>query len=361
MKPIIIDADVLCSPSMDGIHRYMLEILKRIDDMVPESGIDIRLIHRAEKTMPDYGFKNLTTVPLDCGNKKFRLSVIPKYVKQVGGMYCSMSNDVAMCPDSVITIMDVIPLYEEAKYPTKSKLKMKFYYSLMKKYGSKFITISETSREDIVEKLGIPREKIQIIGCGWDHMKDISGDTSIMDRFKIKPKSYYYAVGSQYPHKNFKWIKEVAKNNPESHFVIAGRVTNIDDPVDDSGDNVRYIGAVTDSENKTLMENAIAFLHPSFIEGFGLPPMEALSVGTPAVVSRITCLQEIYGNSVYYVDPYNYNLHLDDVVTGGTKSSSRILDNYKWMRAAKLWMKLLLQCARNTISDKELGYWNTGK
>ena len=100
-------------------------------------------------------------------------------------------------------------------------------------------------------------------------------------------------------------------------------------------DNLFYLGFVNDEEAKSLMRYAKAFIFPSTFEGFGLPPLEALSVGTPCVCANTTSLPEVYGNSVHYVDPYEYNVDLDTLLSEKVEDSSLALQKYSWENSAK--------------------------
>ena len=67
--------------------------------------------------------------------------------------------------------------------------------------------------------------------------------------------------------------------------------------------NVKLLGYVSDGQVKWLMQNCKAFIFPSYYEGFGIPPLEALSVGAKIVVGNAASLPEIYKKSAYYIDP----------------------------------------------------------
>lgn len=86
------------------------------------------------------------------------------------------------------------------------------------------------------------------------------------------------------PSKNFKWIREVARRNPNKTFVVAGgkdlRAFGDDSEAKDTH-NVFYPGYVSDAENAALMRHCKLFLHPAVFEGFGIPPLEALALGAP--------------------------------------------------------------------------------
>ena len=100
-------------------------------------------------------------------------------------------------------------------------------------------------------------------------------------------------------------MAEVAKRNPNYVFAIAGgkdlEIWN--DNVEIRGiDNLLFLGYVTDEESRALSEKCLAFLHPSKYEGFGIPPLEAMMCGCPAIVSDIEVFHEVYGDSVEYCD-----------------------------------------------------------
>lgn len=346
MKRIVIDGEVLCTDRMDGIHRFMIEILSRIDKILPtrngnsEEEIEIQLIHSKGQEIKNLSLQNIKVVELDCKSRGMRYSKVPSYVKSVDGIYCSMSNDSICYKNSIITIMDLIPLSPLAKYPLKSLLRMKLVYARMKKYGKKFVTISEASRNDISIKLGISRAFIDLVGTGHEHMASINVDESVFEKYSITKGNYFYAMGNQYPYKNFEWVRQVAKRNPESLFVIAGKVTNIDGSVDDSESNLKYIGYITDEEHKALLKNAKAFIHPSKLEGFGIPPLESLSLGTPVIIARASCLPEIYGNTAHYIDPDDYDVDLGKLMEEEVADPSELLQKYTWDNVAADWMKI---------------------
>lgn len=341
MKTIVIDGEVLCTDRMDGIHRFMIEILSRVDKLIEGKDIRLQIIHSKGKSLKNITLKNIEEVELACKSRGMRFRAVPAYVKSVDGIYCSMSNDSICYRNSIITVMDLIPLSPLACYPLKSLLRMKLVYARMKKYGRRFVTISETSKNDMVQKLGIKEKDITIVGTGYEHMNRIQDTDDVFTRnSSIRRHEYYYAVGNQYPYKNFEWVRQAAKRNPDSQFVVAGKVTNIDKPVDDSDSNIIYLGYISDEDNKALMKNAKAFIHPSKLEGFGIPPLEALSQGTEVIIARASCLPEIYGDTAHYIDPDDYDVNLEELVQEEVTSPEKLLKKYSWDNVARDWLKI---------------------
>ena len=86
---------------------------------------------------------------------------------------------------------------------------------------------------------------------------------------------------------------------------------------------------------KALMRNCKAFIFPSFFEGFGIPPLEAMSVGAKVLVSNASCLPEIYGNSAIYIDPYNSDIDINEFLKKPVDSPELVLEKYSFANTAK--------------------------
>lgn len=151
------------------------------------------------------------------------------------------------------------------------------------------------------------------------------------------------ALSSLSPQKNFVWVKEVAKRNPNKKFLIVGRAEGFTklgaDDLQES--NLHFTGYLTDGEIKSLMKGCRAFIHPAVYEGFGIPPIEALACGAELIVSAAACLPEVYGNSAHYIEPHNYDVDLDELLKEPVAPASRVLDKYSWSSEAKKLLNLL--------------------
>jgi len=76
-------------------------------------------------------------------------------------------------------------------------------------------------------------------------------------------------------------------------------------------------------------------------EGFGIPPIEALSWGAELIVSTAACLPEVNGKSAHYIDPYSYEVDLDELLKEPIAPASEVLDKYSWAREAQKLLVLL--------------------
>jgi glycosyltransferase involved in cell wall biosynthesis len=168
------------------------------------------------------------------------------------------------------------------------------------------VTDSEFSRAELIRYAHIPAGKLRVILLSGEHIRAAQADCGVLTRLGIRPQAYALAVGSQAPHKNFKVIVDSLQFLPGRSFdvVVAGgqnpRIFGRDG--DTLGAEIKQTGYVSDGELRALYENAGCFIYPSLYEGFGLPPVEAMTCGCPVVVSREASLPEVCGNAALYCD-----------------------------------------------------------
>ena len=206
------------------------------------------------------------------------------------------------------------------------------------------VTVSEFSKKRIMNFFNVKSDRIKVIPNGWEHILHIKSDSDIYKKYDmLEKKEFFFTLGSLAKHKNHKFIIELANNNPDRVFVVGG---GIDPEIWFSGSehknthNLIFTGRLSDGEMKFLMEKCRAFIFPSLYEGFGIPPLEALACGTDVIVSDIEVHKEIFKNSVRYINPYDNNILLEDILSQKVEDSSSILDNNSWKRAGECWNEL---------------------
>ena len=160
---------------------------------------------------------------------------------------------------------------------------------------------------------------------------------------RIVEGGYFFAIGNIKPHKNFQWIVKEARHNPGELFVVAGQIPSyLSSKLEEGLTNVIFLGHISDSYMKFLMKHAKALLYPSLIEGFGIPPLEALSMDTPAIVSDIPVMHEIFGKTVAYIDPNRIYKGLNRLAVKAKRDDrERVLRRYSWEKTAKKWFQLI--------------------
>ena len=159
--------------------------------------------------------------------------------------------------------------------------------------------------------LRIPSERWVITEEGHEHVLRFNSDDSIAQQHSLEKGGYLLAVGSLNPNKNFAAILRAMKiSGVETKLVIAGgtnpRIFR-DQGFDVLSDKAIYVGRVSDDQLRNLYENALGFIYPSFYEGWGLPPGEAMLLGCPVISSNTSSLPQVCGDAVLYCDPADDN------------------------------------------------------
>lgn len=339
----LIDGRFLSSMS-SGVDRYAYQILNELDKIC--SGRDISILVPADaKEVPDYR------------NIKVIISQKTKYWTQVvfGSFAClhgmtpvNLCNEVSMtAPKGIVCLHDVcyaetadiFPYVDEI--PAQEREWFLRIYKRIKKKTKRIITVSEFSKQRIEKLLGIPAEKITVIGNGWQHFKEIKEDESVfIQNPHLAKGEYFYTLTSANKNKNADWVLRAARLNPDRQFVISGKgLEGIADFKEYP--NVIYTGFASDRTAKALMKHCKAFLFPSYYEGFGIPPLEALSTGAQIIVSERASLPEIFGNAAHYINPDNPNVDLEKLLKENVGNPESVLTGYSWKNAAEKLLLLL--------------------
>jgi glycosyltransferase involved in cell wall biosynthesis len=167
----------------------------------------------------------------------------------------------------------------------------------------------------------------------------IKADYTIFnDHPELKTGEYFFSLGSLSKRKNIKWIIEYAKKNQNYVFALSGislptvKASELDASVPK---NVILLGYLDDSKVKAIMTRCKAFILPSYYEGFGLTPLEALSCGAKIIVAKAASLPEIYGNTAHYIDPFDTGIDLEELLKQKVAPSDEILKKYSYDTSAR--------------------------
>lgn len=335
---IVFDGQVYAQ-RITGQYRYADEILMEFDKIISKDEFKI--------IVPEYvniekKFKNLQVVRY--GKVKgvlwTQISLL-RYIIKNNAICIGFCNTTPILSPGITTIHDigykVLASQYNSLYGRLSSLWHRLNYWIVANSKKTIITVSQFSKEQISQVYKVNKDRIQIIGNGWQHFERIQADNTIYDEFpEIKKKAFFFSLGSLEERKNFKWIVEVAKRNPHLQFVIAGgSVKNVKEKIDFASiQNIIFVGYVTDEYVKALMQECRAFLFPSTFEGFGIPPLEALSVRAEVLCSNAACLPEICGDAVTYFDPYNYTENVENITSRENCEIEKTLGRYSWQSSA---------------------------
>jgi len=221
-------------------------------------------------------------------------------------------------PDEKLPLVSTIHDLAILKYPNTAHRSIleahQRSWQVLREREAQIIAVSQTTKKDIVELLGIPPYRITVIPealpLDFRHSAEQITEESvsvILKQFSID-WPYLFFVGTREPRKNLERLIEAWKPLA-SHvgLVIAGAKGW--DRTSQTGffkhPHLKFLGQVTDTELNILYGEAEAFVYPSLYEGFGLPILEAFYHGTPVVTSNVSALVEVAGNAAKLVDPFS--------------------------------------------------------
>ena len=218
----------------------------------------------------------------------------------------------------VTTIHDLQQLHFPEYFTRKRRMWMKFCWKRTVKTSDCIIAISQWVKNDISENFGRKDTDIRVIlnPIVIDHGK--ADFQEISEKYGIEENDFYFVLSSMLKHKNImtaiKTVEKIVKENIDlpKKLVIAG-ITESDENrivtyINEHGLNDYCImaGFISNEVRNTLFEKAYAFLFPSIFEGFGMPVVEGLMLGSRVITTKCTSIPEVSkGLAVYVDDPYD--------------------------------------------------------
>lgn len=220
---------------------------------------------------------------------------------------------------TVVTIYDLAFELFPQYFPIKSLLFYKCIVPTAARKADKIITLSYSTKNDLVNFYKIPPSKIEVIYCSVDHFfKPINESVTlqkVLKKYNIT-QQYILFVGALQPRKNIQKLIEayvmLKENQKISHkLVIVGgtgwyysEIFKLKEKFK-LKDEVVFTGYVPGADLPFLYNGAELFVYPSLYEGFGIPPLEAMACGTPVITSNTSSLPEVVSDAAVVINPYD--------------------------------------------------------
>lgn len=298
--------------STSGVQRYAREVIQALDSQLSEKAesendlvVELLAPPNAQSSLP---LKSIRTRKVGTMNgHAWEQFVLPLYAR--GGLISLCNTGPVLKKKHIVCIHDV----NTRNYPHSYSFAFRTFYHLLQpalgRSARTITTVSNHSAGDL-DRYGIcKRGKVAVAPNGHEHALKWQASHSEATRAAAGPDTIVL-MGSNIPHKNVGLILGMAKKLKGAGFRIAV-IGNMDRHVynnsalETAASNVSWLGRISDDEFAALLRDSLCLAFPSFVEGFGLPPLEAMAIGCPVVVSDTASMPEVCGDAALYASPYN--------------------------------------------------------
>lgn len=331
---ILIDIRPLMDKRYSGVAEYTFELLKAllIIDQKNHYWLLYNSYHDVSDRLPTFDYSNVTIVRTKYPNKFFNYVLLkffhrPYFDKIVGHpidiFFMPHLNFARWSPSlpSIVTVHDLSFIH----FPKFFNWRKNLWHSLLSvkkllKRSSVVVTLSENTQNDVKQYADIDDARTTTIYSGISEVFTIINKEdprlqAVKQKYNL-PDSFIFFLGTIEPRKNIEGLIkafEIVKGNQVSDLklVIAGGRGWKADPVYEAANKSSFVKDIifldyVEAGDKVYLYNlATLFVYPSFYEGFGFPPLEAMASGTPTIVSATSSLPEVVGEGAVMIDPYN--------------------------------------------------------
>jgi len=363
---IAIDAMPISENSPAGVATYSLNLLNNIAAL---DGVNRYTIYGSRFNLHDLGIKNENfknnPPPIIFNHPSPWYYWIPWYYTGFPFQLLLSKPDIYLstypalpwyCPcPKIITVYDLTSQFMKDNFMMHTRLRMGYQIAYAVKNADRIISVSNYTKKDIINILGIAPEKISVIYAGYDDKT-----FKPVEKFQVEKTLHKYNISGKYilftgtfePKKNIPRLidafSRLKKNHRIQHkLVLSGKRTYGDKTIFDLISATGYdkdiiiTGYIPREDLPLLMNGAELFIFPSIHEGFGIPPLEAMACGTPVIASNTCSLPEVVGAAGLLVNPYDADAIAEAMYTVLSNENLRETMKCRGIERAKLfsWRK----------------------
>jgi glycosyltransferase involved in cell wall biosynthesis len=340
-----------------GVQRYAREIVRALDHLLCQDhplarGLELQLVVPAGST-DHLGLRAIRLKSV--GRVKGYLweqMVLPRHAHEGLVSLCNIGPLAA--PKHIICIHDL----NTRSFPSSYSMCFRALYRILQpalgRCAAQIVTVSQFSANEIASYSVFPLDRIIVIPNGHEHTNRWTSCHSAATRAAAGPNTIVL-IGSTAPHKNIALMLDLAPRLHAAGLRIA--VAGLGDPrvfattaPGPRAPNVAWLGRLSDSELAALLRDCLCLAFPSFVEGFGLPPLEAMALGCPVVVSDRASLPEVCGKAALYASPNDADAWLAQFVRLSRDAALRArmierarvrASTFAWTKSAELYLQVM--------------------
>lgn len=343
-----------------GIHTVLHQTLTHVPDLAPSDWQFTAMVGSANHAEYDGVQMKRATLDTESPAKRilweqmiqpFQLGEYDLY--HAGAFVAPLLLTVPM----VVTVYDLTFMRYPERLTTARRLYLRSLTELTCKRARRILAISESTKQDIVDLLGIPPEKVDVTPLGYDREIHKPLAPEIIDSFRREkglPERFWLYLGTIEPRKNLVTLIEAYAKLPQSErlpLILAGGKGWLTDPIFEAierhnlSDSITLPGFIPTDDLALWYNSAECFIFPSVFEGFGLPVLEAMACGTPVITSNVSSLPEVVQDSGMSLPPHEIEIWTDALQKAfhdrewREKSKQRgleIAQNFTWEKTAQL-------------------------
>jgi glycosyltransferase involved in cell wall biosynthesis len=346
------------SAQLNGVHRVADRLIREVDAaLTADAGLrerlDVRLL-APERRSWSPEFEAIRIDVQRRGHTQLWEQALAPWEAR-GGLLVNLCNLSPILHFNKITLIHDAQffLYPES-YPLRFSLGYRLLTPLMARTSRQVLTISDFSRQ-MLDRFGVSaRDRTRVIKNGVDHILEQPPDLSALERLGLADGGYVLMFGSPMAYKNVAVVFE-AMRRPEMQglklAVVGADRASLEQAGLEPPPGAVFVGRVDDGLLRALYERALCLAYPSLTEGFGLPPMEAMLCGCPAVAAPEGAIPEICGEAATYVDARDARAWADAVLAlhGDAPARARKVaegrqraGTYTWRRAGAELLEMIL-------------------
>jgi glycosyltransferase involved in cell wall biosynthesis len=310
-------------PQLTGIGNVLIHTVNAISKETPSAQLIIVTNYDNAELIEKLDANILVrSIPISRNNTflnlLFNIFIFPwiAFFKKIDIVYISNFMMILLkFKPTIVVIHDMIEFKVKKKFSRVRTAYRKVAVPSMARQATHIITVSNNSKNDLINILNVNPAKISVVYNGIPKVKNITRDPINKSIVQSCVDPYLLYIGTvDYPGKNIHaaisaFAKYKMLGGAKWKFVLAGGPGHGFDVIMNMistnvyKNDITYLGYVSDLERDYLYRHASTFIYLSYYEGFGLPILEAMSHGTPVITSNRSCLPEIAGEAALIVDP----------------------------------------------------------